>query len=238
MTTSVEWSLAVVVPARDEEMTVGPCLDALRDAVAAVRREVAAVDVVLVADSCRDATVRVATRALAGWGRVVETEAGCAGGARAAGIESVLTRHDGRRDRLWIANTDADTLVPVGWLHQQLELARGGSVGVAGVVAVDSFDEHPAHVRPRWIAGYAGPADMPHPHVHGANLGVRADAYVEVGGFDRGPAGEDQRLWATLRAGGHSTESPRSLLVVTSGRARARAIGGFADTLTALAEAS
>ncbi len=60
----------------------------------------------------------------------------------------------------------------------------------------------------------------------------------QVGGFDRGPAGEDQRLWDALRAGGHSTESPRSLLVVTSGRAKARATGGFADTLTALAEAS
>jgi cellulose synthase/poly-beta-1,6-N-acetylglucosamine synthase-like glycosyltransferase len=232
------WSLAVVVPARDEEALVVGCLTALRRAIDAARPHVARVDTVLVADRCRDATVELATLATAGWGRVIEVDAGSAGAARAAGVADVLARHAGRRDRLWLANTDADTRVPPDWLARQLESARGGAVGVAGVVVVDSFAEHPDHVRGRWAQLYCGSDDVPHPHVHGANLGVRADAYLEVGGFDAGPAGEDHRLWSALLVAGHSTESPRSLSVVTSGRAASRAAGGFADRLVALAEAS
>ena len=82
---------------------------------------------------------------------------------------------------------------------------------------------------------YDGPAEAPHPHVHGANLGLRADAYLAVGGWSVPEHGEDQQLFADLRAAGYTVASPRSLVVTTSGRSRSRVRGGFADVLNALA---
>jgi cellulose synthase/poly-beta-1,6-N-acetylglucosamine synthase-like glycosyltransferase len=231
-----DWSIGVVVPARDEATLIDGCLRALRLAVAEVSRDVAAVDVVVVADSCRDATAAVAARSLDGWGRVLEVDSGTAGGARQAGVASVLALARAPLHRLWLANTDGDTRVTAGWLRQQLNLAASGAIAVAGMVEVDSFSEHPPELEARWRRRYLPARGGTHSHVHGANLGVRADAYLGVGGFDRGAAGEDQRLWFALRDAGHPTSSPTSLLVTTSGRARGRAAGGFADTLRRLAE--
>jgi Glycosyl transferase family 2 len=226
------------VPARDEEGMIVACLDGLRAAVDRVRPAVADAWVVVVADRCRDATVALARREVHGWGQVIEVDAGSAGAARAIGTAVALGRHRSPLHNLWLANTDADTVVPCSWLERQLRIGRCGIAAVAGVVAVDSFDEHPPHVPRLWASRYDGPEHLPHPHVHGANLGVRADAYVAVGGWSSGPTGEDRALWHALRAAGYPCASPRSLVVTTSGRARSRVRGGFADDLNGLAEAS
>ena len=151
------------------------------------------------------------------------------------GVASLLDRHGGDPSRLWIANTDADTCVDPSWLRRQLAYATSGIAAVAGVVEVDTFGEHPPCVPSRFDASYGGPVDQPHPHVHGANLGLRGDAYLAVGGWTGMPVGEDQHLWAALQAAGYSCASPRSLVVATSGRARSRVEGGFATWLTGLA---
>jgi glycosyltransferase involved in cell wall biosynthesis len=233
--TAHEWSIGIVVPARNEAGLIEGCLRALRSAVEEVVHEVAAIEVVVVADSCTDATATIARRVLDGWGRVLEVAAGTAGAARRLGIGSVLASLQTQLHRIWLANTDGDTQVSPDWVRQQLSLARNGAIAVAGVVDVDSFEEHPPGFASQWRRRYV-PTGPTHRHVHGANLGVRADAYLGVGGFDGGAAGEDQRLWVALRDAGHPTRSPTSLLVTTSGRARGRATGGFADTLCRLAE--
>jgi hypothetical protein len=69
--------------------------------------------------------------------------------------------------------------------------------------------------------------------VYGANLGVRADAYLAVGGFPPVGAGEDAALWRALAAAGLPTASPTSVRVRTSGRLHGRARGGLADLLRA-----
>jgi hypothetical protein len=67
--------------------------------------------------------------------------------------------------------------------------------------------------------------------VHGANLGVRADAYLDVGGWRDVRVSEDHCLWNRLIRRGWRLRSPTASVVLTSGRLRGRARGGFADTL-------
>ena len=70
--------------------------------------------------------------------------------------------------------------------------------------------------------------------MHGANLGVRADAYLAVGGFAPVPAHEDVGLVDRLVAAGRRVcwvDVPR---VVTSPRLDARAPAGLGADLRAL----
>jgi cellulose synthase/poly-beta-1,6-N-acetylglucosamine synthase-like glycosyltransferase len=238
------WSIGVVIPARDEAERLPACLEAVRLTADRLEEQGDRVSVVVVADSCRDATATLARAFVGGRGIVLEVALGSAGAARAAGARAYLSQRAGRRGRrdalatTWLASTDADTVVPETWLEHQLGLARLGVAGVAGIVAVDSFADHPPHVPARWSELYDGPGDAPHPHIHGANLGVRADAYLAVGGWSSMAAGEDRQLWGALQASGYRVTSPRSLVVTTSGRPRSWVQGGFADSLNVLGAAS
>ena len=73
-----------------------------------------------------------------------------------------------------------------------------------------------------------------HHHVYGANLGVRADAYLRVGGFPADGSGEDHGLWQRLAAAGYTLVQPVGIRVRTSARLRGRADGGLAGLLRAL----
>jgi hypothetical protein len=193
--------------------------------------------IVVVADSCSDATARLARRALGRSGEVVEAEVGRAGPARAVGTTRAL-QHWASFDPgvVWTSHTDGDTFVPVDWLAQQRIAASAGFAAVAGVVEVESFAEHRAGTEARHLAIYDRGLDR-HPHVHGANLAVRADAYLHAGGWADVPNGEDQALWAELGRLGYPSLSTRSIGVVTSGRRLGRASGGFADYLSELVSA-
>ena len=76
-------------------------------------------------------------------------------------------------------------------------------------------------------------SDGTHPHIHGANLGVRADRYVDVGGWANLKTGEDHDLWGRLKRTGVRLRSSAQLQVVTSGRRVGRAPNGFAGALAA-----
>jgi hypothetical protein len=73
-----------------------------------------------------------------------------------------------------------------------------------------------------------------HPHIHGANFGIRADAYLTLGGWQPLSVGEDVDLAGRAAAAGHRIIRTASVPVVTSSRTAARAPGGFASYLTAL----
>ncbi len=231
---TVPWTVRVVVPARDEERLLPGCLAALHRAVLRARRDRAAsrFSVTVVLDSCVDATPQVLARA-AGDGMDVDALAvdhGLVGATRASGVEHAV-RDDPDPDRVWLANTDADTLVPEHWLVAQLDLADGGAEVVIGTVEPHRDDLAPDllaawHLRHRLVEG--------HGHVHGANLGLTLAAYRRAGGFPRLGLHEDRTLVERLRALDACCVSTDATRVVTSGRRWGRADGGFADYLSAL----
>lgn len=221
---------AVVVPARDEEELLPACLDALAVAVTRARRGGVPTDVVVVLDRCVDGSAAVVRDR--SWARAVEVTAGTVGWARAAGFADVIARHRHLpRRRLWLATTDADSRVPPDWLVRQVALAERGADVVLGTVEVDDWSDHPEQVETRWRAAYT-PRDG-HGHVHGANVGLRADAYLEVGGFANLQRDEDVALVAALAH--RPVVRTGAIPVLTSARRRGRAGGGFADHLADLA---
>jgi hypothetical protein len=136
------------------------------------------------------------------------------------------------RAATWLATTDADSAVPARWLVDQLALAARGVEAVAGTIHVADWHDAPAGVDERFGAFYTPPGSGDdHSHVHGANLGVRADAYEAVGGFAPLRSGEDHALWRALHAAGRPCLATRAIPVVTSARRHGRAPGGFAKFL-------
>lgn len=166
-------------------------------------------------------------------GFVLSVAHACVGSARAEAAHAALARHPGPRHRIWLANTDADCEVPEDWLLQHLSIARSGTQAVAGIIDVDSFSEHAPHVHTLFRRTYLLPPDGTHPHIHGANLGVRADAYLRAGGWAALTSAEDHDLWHRLGLSGATRLSLASLRVLTSGRRQGRAPKGFADALSA-----
>jgi glycosyltransferase involved in cell wall biosynthesis len=219
----------VVVPAHNEEAMLPACLAALRRAAAAAGIPV---HLLVVADTCTDRTAAVARACGA---RVISTGARNVGAARAAGMTEMLRLAAGRDPAaVWLATTDADTVVPPGWLRRQLRYAERGWDVVLGTVAVADWEEHPPHVPAAFEAMYDH-GGGPHPHVHGANLGIRASAYLAAGGFRPLPTAEDHALLAAATEAGCPVVQAGDIIVRTSGRRQARAPLGFSHLLRALA---
>jgi glycosyltransferase involved in cell wall biosynthesis len=226
-------AVGVVIPAHDEEDLLPSCLAAVRQATRLLHQ--AAVHVIVVADACTD---RTAERARQGGAVVLEIPARCVGTARQAGMRAVLrrTRHLDPGS-VWLATTDADTLVPPDWLARQLSYATAGWDAVVGTVAVTDWAEHPLGLPPLFHQHYhTGPGA--HPHVHGANLGFTASAYLAVGGFRPAHTAEDQALVDSLAAAGRRIVRTAEVSVLTSARRQARAPRGFSHLLTTLATAA
>ena len=150
---------------------------------------------------------------LFGCGTVVTTEARAVGRVRSLAANTALQRVAGPLRRCWLANTDADCCVPHNWLLDQLNAASGGVEAIAGTVNVDSFCEHRPGVDSIFRRKYLIHPDGSHPHVHGANLGVRADAYIKAGGWSHLETGEDHDLWNRLSKTGARTLSSSAITV-------------------------
>lgn len=226
-------AVAVVVPARDEQELLPACLRRLRRAADRVEHRVT-VRIVVAADSCADTTATIARRAARDDPRVAVVEGSWAqaGRARRAGTEHAVAGEVAPAEAIWLASTDADSEVPRGWLEDHLAAAEAGWHAVAGTVRLRTRDTELAN---RFAAHYPLPTDRPHPHVHGANLGIRLDAYEMAGGWPTAsPTGEDQRLWDAVRRAGRPVWSRATLHVHTSDRRLARAPAGFAARLAEL----
>lgn len=225
--------VGVVVPAHDEEALIGGCLAAVGRSAAVARRADPALEVlvVVVLDRCSDGTAAVAV----GAGACVVTSAGVGvGAARRTGHE-VLARWQPALPaaQVWAASTDADTEVPVDWLAQQLDAAREGARLVLGTVRPRAVDLEVALLR-AWEARHPAAAPgSPGAHVHGANLGVRLDAYLAAGGYPAVLEHEDRLLVDALRA--QEVLPVAGTRAVTSGRRQGRVAGGFSGYLRALA---
>ena len=180
----------MVVPARNEEATLGGCLASVDRAAAQLRRgrPTVGVEVAVVLDACTDRSADVLSRFP--HVRAVPVALRRVGAARAAGVLAARAAADHPAERTWLACTDADGEVPADWLTSQLDRADRGAGAVVGMVQPQRGLPEP--VLARWHAQH--PAREEHDHVHGANLGVRLDRYDAVGGFEPLEEHEDVRL--------------------------------------------
>lgn len=223
-------AVGVVVPVHDEAALLPACLAALDQALAQLPPALRRIAVVVL-DACTDDSPAIARRWAVGDRACLRVDARSVGCARAAGMQRVLDELAGHDPScVWLATTDADSVVPPGWLADQLALAANGAEAVAGSIEVRDWRGYPAGFSERFLQFYAPPGSGDsHGHVHGANLGVRADAYLAVGGFSSLPTGEDHALWNALHA--RPRVSSRKLAVTTSARNHARAPDGFSRFL-------
>jgi glycosyltransferase involved in cell wall biosynthesis len=224
--------LLVVVPARNEAATITACvrsIDRAASEVADVRTSV-----VVVADCCRDATAARARAAAASATDIDVTvlEGSWRGpsASRAVGVRHALAPVEPATT--WLAHTDADCVVGPQWLAGHLGHARAGWDAIAGTVVLD--ESAPIELRARFAAAYTLGVDA-HRHVHAANFGVRADAYLAAGGWlARTVVGEEHDLWRRLARRGFRVSQPLDVAVTTSARRRGRVVGGFASWLSRL----
>ena len=218
-------AMAVVVPVRDEAVLLGGCLSSLVAAVEVASRAGLRCEVRVVLDACTDESRDVAR---ASGFATLTSAAGRVGAARAAGVaDARRARRAVRSDRVWIANTDADSRVPLAWLTHQRALSRIADVYI-GTVQPD-FDDLTGIHRTHWMSTHT--KGKPNGHVHGANLGVRASAYLDAGGFAPIGEHEDVDLVARCRNLGAVVIASDEAEVVTSGRFIGRTPGGYAGYL-------
>jgi glycosyltransferase involved in cell wall biosynthesis len=233
-------AVGVVVPARDEEATVQRCLRRIRRALDRLPEPVDH-SVVLIADRCADRTAELAEQVFAGWpaGQVlVNTRSRPLGELRDLGVRTALGALAGHRpDRIWLLSTDADSVVDPQWALAHLRHAAAGRRAVAGAADLLGHHRLPPVVRERYRRVlHAARIPEGHGNIYGANLGVRADAYLAVGGFHPLTTGEDRDLWHRLTAAGHPACHADDARVSTSARRHGRAPHGLADLLRSLEE--
>lgn len=231
--------VAVVIPVHNEEDYLGSALAGVEAATSALRQVHPRIDVrvLVVLDSCTDGSAAIA----AGYAArntcfsVLEVAFRSVGRSRRAGNWQVLgagtDASPGAAAGLWLANTDADSVVPDNWLVGQLDLAAAGADAVLGSVEMDPAGMPPGLLS-RWESMHSFGED--HPHVFGANLGVRGSAYLVAGGFPRHLSHEDRVLAGRLREHGFDVRATDTIRVRTSGRTQARAPKGFGAYLRTL----
>ena len=188
---------------------------------------------VVVADACTDQTAGLAR---AGGAAVLDIGARSVGAARAAGLAEVL-RRTGPLDpaSVWLATTDADTLVPPCWLTRQLRYAEGGWDAVVGTVTVTDWRQYPAAVPPLFQASGTGRAGRPTRTCTGPTwASARPRTWPRAGsGRPRPPR---TTPWsARSPPPGRQVLRTTTVSVVTSARRRARAPHGFSHLLAGLA---
>lgn len=217
--------IGVAIPAHDEAGHIGAALAAVQRAAVHPALAGEPVAVVVVADACNDDT---AARAAEQGATTLTVCARNVGFARAAGANWLLER--GAR---WLAFTDADSRVADDWLAAQLAL---GSQAFCGCVWVQDWSAHgrQADALASAFARQYRPVDG-HRHIHGANMGVSADAYRAAGGFAPLHSSEDVALVAALEAAGIGVAYSAAPRVWTSARLDHRAPAGFGDAMRRLA---
>lgn len=221
----------VVVPARNEQAHIAACLRSLRGSFTVLSAENPSVSVgiTVVLNSCTDATLDIVGE----FGvRVLTSDADSVGAVRQLGTADAINRaHQARvePDELWIACTDADTVVPKDWLRRQIEFADSGLDAVIGTVTPDDVSPQ---IYQRWLRHHE--LTEGHHHVHGANLGFRADIYLRAGGFRDDESREDVALVERIRHVTSRWVATHQTSVRTSGRTESRVTGGFGSYIAAL----
>ena len=223
--------IAVVVPSRNEAQRLPHALTALETAMAHFARKVPHVptSLTVVLDRTSDNSAQIVAHHPNV--RVRRVSAGRVGAARNAGIAAAMAQATVTPRQLWLANTDADSMVPSDWLERHFALAAAGAHVLAGTVEPVHRDLSSAALE-QWFACH----DLRegHSHVHGANLGFRADVFARLGGFSDQSLHEDRDFVVKARTEGYAVTATDTCRVTTSGRSAGRIVGGFADFVARL----
>ena len=132
--------------------------------------------------------------------------------------------------KVWIANTDADCLVPPLWLRVQLG-ARAPTLMWWPESSSSTQCRRSRRMMTAFTETYILDGEH-HGHVHAANIGMCGGAYRAVGGWClQTVVGEDHVIWGALRDDGRRMRQTTRLRVITSARTRSRVLGGFATDL-------
>lgn len=216
--------IGIVIPAHNEAMTIAKCLASVQTAIEQLPSTIKAYPLVVL-DSCTDDTQILVQATGADY---LCCDCHCVGQVRDIGI-----RHAIANGATWIACTDADSVVPMDWLVQQIEhINQQPTDMICGVVDVDSWAHLTPQTREDYIAHYQD--RMGHRHIHGANLSFSSEAYLAVDGFAHLPCHEDVDLVKRFEDQGYSIIWSNRVRVLTSSRLQARATEGFAAFLTNL----
>jgi len=250
----------VVVPARNEEVTLAPLITALagQHDLRGNPLDAASFEVVLLLNNCTDRTAEIARelqRMYSGLRLHVadvsfEPNEAHVGRARQALFDLAFARFQflDRRAGL-ILTTDADSRPAPDWIAQTEAEIATGVAGVGGRILLEPAEQAtlPVGVRRLFLLDigyrraleelrslYAPEAHDPFPRHHqhfGASLAVTAAAYAEAGGMPLQRSCEDVALYrAIIESGGKFRHSHR-VRVYTSARVDGRAKGGLADAI-------
>ena len=88
--------------------------------------------------------------------------------ARRAGCALLLAEHGS--EGLWLATTDADSVVGASWLRRQLAYTAAGYDAVAGTVTIEDWTAYADPHREAYLRDYRN--YWGHRHVHGGEPGL------------------------------------------------------------------
>jgi Glycosyl transferase family 2 len=228
-------AVGVAIPAHNEKQYLARALRSVEDACAEIDCWNMQVRVAIVLDTCWDESEDIACEWTESvrqrYDLSVETLA-CeyqnVGRARAVGCDSLLRFfRKTPSSRIWLATSDADSLVPRDWLAAQLSQRVGGADAWVGRVSVRDWTSHASETSIEWERQYESECRP----IHGANLGFAADWYLAAGGFPAMSTGEDRAMVEALLGIGATVHFDSATRVTTSSRRHARAPGGFAAAL-------
>lgn len=227
-------SVVVVMPARDESALVRRAVVAVQASAAYAHGSGIETTIIVVADSCRDDTAAVARAQNV---IVMETELGSVGAARAAGVREGLDL-SAELSKTIVMSTDSDSVVPQTWITDHVGLHRQGAEIVMGLVSLEEGTAS-AGIIGAWNMAYVHASGVHrseggHGHIHGANLSIRADSYLELGGFEPLFEHEDVRLARRAMTAGMQFAWTELSPVATSARSIGRTPGGVASDIREL----
>lgn len=221
-------AVAILVPVRNEEVLLPRLIASIESSVAAASelRPDLGWMTVFALDGCTDESECIVRNA--GYPSIHSPAAGVGAARRAAAalaMNGFVARDIGS---LWLANTDADSVVPWNWLIHQVDLAEAGADLVIGSVR-PFLDDLDVERRLAWQSTHRRGQALG--HVHGANLGIRASSYIAAGGFEAVTEHEDVDLVERAVANGAEPVASDAHAVLTSGRLVGRTAGGYAGYL-------
>jgi hypothetical protein len=220
--------VAVLVPVRNEQVSLPRLIASIETSVAVAKELRPDIQwaVVFALDHCTDHSERIIDAA--GYSVIHSVERGVGAARREAARLGIANLDGGDLRALWLANTDADSVVPWNWLIHQVDLAEAGAHLVVGSVR-PILEDLDAERRLAWETTHRSGQALG--HVHGANLGIRASTYCDAGGFAAVHEHEDVELVQRAIDRGAEAVATDAHSVMTSGRLIGRTAGGYASYL-------